>query len=155
VPEDGSLPSVQGDEERLGQLLVNLLHNAVKFSPEGSQVVVRAAVDGADVVVSVEDHGSGIPRADLEAAWMGAAQPIADTPGLQWKVWLMNEAENEAGGIYLFDSKQSAHSYMSGPIVAALKASPAITDISAKLFDVLEEHTAVTRGPLGAVAAPA
>jgi len=96
-----------------------------------------------------------IPRADLEAAWMGAAQPIADTPGLQWKVWLMNEAENEAGGIYLFDSKQSAHSYMSGPIVAALKASPAITDISAKLFDVLEEHTAVTRGPLGAVAAPA
>lgn len=66
VPEDGSLPSVQGDEERLGQLLVNLLHNAVKFSPEGSQVVVRAAVEGSEVVVSVEDHGSGIPRADLD-----------------------------------------------------------------------------------------
>jgi signal transduction histidine kinase len=57
---------VQGDEERLGQLLVNLLHNAVKFSPEGSQVVVRAALEGPDVVVSVEDHGSGIPRADLD-----------------------------------------------------------------------------------------
>ena len=93
-----------------------------------------------------------IPRADLAAAWMGAAQPIADTPGLQWKVWLMNEAENEAGGIYLFDSKESAQSYMSGPIVAALKASPAVSDISAKLFDVLEDHTAITRGPLAAVA---
>ena len=66
VPEDGSLPPVQGDEERLGQLLVNLLHNAVKFSSEGSQVVVRAALEGPHVVVSVEDHGSGIPRADLD-----------------------------------------------------------------------------------------
>ena len=44
-----------------------------------------------------------IPRNDLETAWLDAAQPIADTPGLLWKVWLMNEAESEAGGIYLFD----------------------------------------------------
>lgn len=89
-----------------------------------------------------------IPRADLAAAWLGVAQPIADLPGLRWKVWLMNEAENEAGGIYLFDSKAAAESYMAGPIVAALKASPAVSNISAKLFDVLEEHSAITRGPL-------
>jgi hypothetical protein len=38
-----------------------------------------------------------IPRAELEAAWLQAAQPIAETPGLRWKVWLMNEAEREAG----------------------------------------------------------
>lgn len=89
-----------------------------------------------------------IPRADLEAAWLGAAQPIADSPGLRWKVWLMNEAENEAGGIYLFESKAAAESYMSGPIIAALKSSPAVSNISAKLFDVLEEHSAITRAPL-------
>jgi hypothetical protein len=89
-----------------------------------------------------------IPRADLAAAWLGAAQPVADTPGLQWKVWLMNEAESEAGGIYLFESKGALESYMTGPIVAALKASPAISDISAKTFDVLEEHSAITRAPL-------
>ena len=59
-----------------------------------------------------------IPRADLETAWLDAAQPIADTPGLRWKVWLMNEAENEAGGIYLFESKAAAESYIAGPIVA-------------------------------------
>ena len=96
-----------------------------------------------------------IPRADLSAAWLGAAQPIADTPGLAWKVWLMNEAENEAGGIYLFESKDTAQAYMSGPIVAALKASPVISDISAKLFDVMEEHSAVTRAPLNHVLASA
>lgn len=38
-----------------------------------------------------------IPRADLEAAWLPVAQPIADVPGLRWKIWLMNETEHTAG----------------------------------------------------------
>lgn len=96
-----------------------------------------------------------IPRADLESAWLGAAQPIADTPGLQWKVWLMNEAENEAGGIYLFESGAAAQAYMGGPIVTALKSSPAISNISAKLFDVMGEHSAITRAPLSSAFASA
>jgi two-component system, OmpR family, phosphate regulon sensor histidine kinase PhoR len=65
VPEEALLPMVAGDEERLGQLLVNLLHNAVKFSSAGSEVIVRASVDSPEVVVSVSDQGVGIPRADL------------------------------------------------------------------------------------------
>ena len=89
-----------------------------------------------------------ISRAELEAAWLEAAQPIAQVPGLHWKVWLMNEAEQEAGGIYLFESEAAAQSYLAGPIVAALKSSPAVSNISAKLFDVLESHTAITRGPV-------
>ncbi|HEU5161852.1 MAG TPA: YdhR family protein [Thermoanaerobaculia bacterium] len=90
-----------------------------------------------------------ISRADLESAWLGAAQPIADTPGLLWKVWLMNEPAGEAGGIYLFEDERAVQAYLQGPIVASLKASPAVSDISAKTFDVLETHTAVTRGPAG------
>ena len=89
-----------------------------------------------------------ISRTELEAAWLEAAQPIAEVPGLHWKVWLMNEAEQEAGGIYLFESEAAAQSYLAGPIVAALKSSPAVSNISAKLFDVLESHTAITRGPV-------
>ena len=89
-----------------------------------------------------------ISRSELETAWLEAAQPIADLPGLRWKVWLMNEAEHEAGGIYLFESEAAAQSYLAGPIVAALKSSPAVSNISARLFDVLESHTAITRGPL-------
>jgi len=89
-----------------------------------------------------------ISRADLEAAWLKVAQPIADLPGLRWKVWLMNEAEHEAGGMYLFESEAAAQSYLAGPIVAALKSSPAVSNISAKLFDVLESHTGITRGPV-------
>lgn len=57
------LPLVRGDGPRLGQVVVNLVHNAVKFSPDGGIVTVRAGSSGGEVVVSVEDHGLGIPRA--------------------------------------------------------------------------------------------
>jgi len=58
------LPHLRGDRERLGQVIVNLVHNAVKFSPDGGDVVVR--VRGADGVVEVAviDHGIGIARGD-------------------------------------------------------------------------------------------
>ncbi len=64
------LPVVLGDGERLGQLLMNLLHNAIKFSPGGGDVTVRARptpVPGTPglVTLEVEDHGVGIPSDDL------------------------------------------------------------------------------------------
>jgi signal transduction histidine kinase len=62
VPAD--LPFVIGDEDRLVQLLVNLVHNAVKFSPQGGTVTMRGARAGDEVTLAVEDHGIGIPRAD-------------------------------------------------------------------------------------------
>ncbi len=57
------VPPVQGDEQRLGQVFVNLLHNAVKFSPEGGEVRIAVSALGPDVVVAIADHGVGIPRA--------------------------------------------------------------------------------------------
>ncbi len=57
-----SLPLVRGDEARLGQVLVNLLHNAVKFSPDGGAVTVTVSATDPEVVVAVADHGVGIPR---------------------------------------------------------------------------------------------
>jgi two-component system phosphate regulon sensor histidine kinase PhoR len=59
------VPLVRGDAERLGQALLNLLHNAVKFSAAGSAVTVRVAPLESRVVVAVEDHGQGIPRSAL------------------------------------------------------------------------------------------
>jgi hypothetical protein len=85
---------------------------------------------------------------DYEEACLPAAQPIADTPGLRWKVWLMNEAEHEAGGLYLFDDEASVQAFLAGPIVAAVKSNPAISAISAKMFNVMEGLTAITRGPV-------
>lgn len=53
----------------------------------------------------------GVSRAELEQAWLPAAQPIADTPGLRWKIWLMNEAENAAGGITFLMTKRPCRAF--------------------------------------------
>jgi two-component system phosphate regulon sensor histidine kinase PhoR len=57
-----AIPPVHGDAPRLAQVYVNLLHNAIKFSPDGGDVSVMVAADGDRVVAAVEDHGVGIPR---------------------------------------------------------------------------------------------
>jgi len=57
---------VQGDADRLGQVMVNLLHNALKFSPPGRSVVVRVERAEAELVISVIDEGPGVPRADQQ-----------------------------------------------------------------------------------------
>jgi two-component system, OmpR family, phosphate regulon sensor histidine kinase PhoR len=58
----GGVPPVRGSEEELGQVILNLVHNAVKFSPDGGDVTLRVRSIEPEVVVSVEDHGIGIPR---------------------------------------------------------------------------------------------
>lgn len=65
VDADPRLPLVRGDGERLGQALLNLLHNAVKFSPAGADVVIRVRASEHEVTVTVTDRGPGIPRAAL------------------------------------------------------------------------------------------
>ena len=62
VPE--RLPLVRGDEARIGQVVVNLVHNALKFGGERGDVTVRVREAEREVITSVEDHGSGIPKAD-------------------------------------------------------------------------------------------
>jgi len=59
------LPGVVGDNERLGQVLTNLVGNAIKFSDPDTTVAIRARVDGPELVVSVQDQGIGIPREAL------------------------------------------------------------------------------------------
>jgi two-component system phosphate regulon sensor histidine kinase PhoR len=62
VPD--GLPRVRGDEARIGQVVVNLVHNALKFGGEASDVTVRVRQADGQLVTSVEDHGIGVPKAD-------------------------------------------------------------------------------------------
>ncbi len=62
VPDD--LPTVLADAERARQVVSNLVHNAVKFTPAG-KVEVAAGRQGGEVVISVRDTGVGIPEEDL------------------------------------------------------------------------------------------
>jgi two-component system phosphate regulon sensor histidine kinase PhoR len=60
------IPEVHADEPRLEQVLVNLIHNAVKFTPPGGEVVLSAQNEAGFVRFSVKDTGAGIPADDLE-----------------------------------------------------------------------------------------
>ena len=58
---DGDAAEVEGDAERLQQVLANLLSNALKFTPSGGSVEVRLERDGARARIAVRDTGPGIP----------------------------------------------------------------------------------------------
>jgi len=61
LPERRRALVVSGIESRLSQVFLNLISNAVSFSPPGGEIRVRVREDGRAVVVSVEDDGPGIP----------------------------------------------------------------------------------------------
>jgi len=89
-----------------------------------------------------------ISPTQLAEGFAPLAEPIAKVTGLRWKIWSLNEAESEFAGIYLFDDTESAQAYLEGPIIEQVSKHPALSDISAKQFDVIDEFTAITRGPI-------
>ena len=63
VPED--LPPCRADRDRLAQVLINLLGNAVKFTPDGGRIGIRARASNGHMVIAVSDTGPGIPADEL------------------------------------------------------------------------------------------
>ncbi|MBV5328253.1 MAG: PAS domain-containing sensor histidine kinase, partial [Chlorobium sp.] len=61
----GTLPRVMADQGRLEQVVVNLLENAIKYTPDGGSVRLFTEDEGECVKVSVADTGIGIPFKDL------------------------------------------------------------------------------------------
>ena len=60
------LSAVKADPALLEQALVNILENAIAYSPDGTTIELAAYEDRGSVVISIEDEGKGIPTADLE-----------------------------------------------------------------------------------------
>ena len=63
---DAGVALVRGDAQRLGQVVDNLLGNAVKFTPPGGRIDLCVRDDGDAALLEVADTGSGVPEADLE-----------------------------------------------------------------------------------------
>jgi two-component system phosphate regulon sensor histidine kinase PhoR len=64
--ESSEAPAVRADSERVAQVLANLVHNAVKFTPAGGSIRLSAAREDGRVAFSVADTGVGIDRAEIE-----------------------------------------------------------------------------------------
>ena len=84
---DERLAMVRADERKVKQVLLNLLSNALKFTPDGGQIDVRAAVNGGVAEVSVRDTGVGIAPEDQEMVFeefrqVGTASKKVEGTGL-------------------------------------------------------------------------
>jgi len=84
---DSRLGQIQADERRVRQVVLNLLPNAIKFTPEGGRIEVRATPQDGLVEVSVSDTGVGIAPEDQEAVFeefrqVGTADKKVEGTGL-------------------------------------------------------------------------
>ena len=77
------------------------------------------------------------------------ADPISKVPGLLWKVWIINPETQLAGGIHFFADQKSLDDYAGGEIIAGILSHPALSDFDVKAFDVMDEYSFKTRGPIG------
>jgi len=59
-------PAIVADPERMEEVLVNLIDNAIKYSPNGGRISIGGRVSGPEVMVSVADEGIGISSRDRE-----------------------------------------------------------------------------------------
>ncbi len=79
--ETAPLPPVWGDGDKLAQVFTNLLDNALKNTPSGGKIMVRANQDAEEVQVDVTDTGSGVPAEALEHIFERFYQADPSRPG--------------------------------------------------------------------------
>ena len=114
------MPPVLADRERIAQALSNLVGNAVKFSPAGSEIMVRVAVEPDELVFSVTDQGKGMTEEQLAHAFdrfwqssrtdrQGAGLGLAITKGIidahGGRIWA--ESSASTGSAFYFTLKRA------------------------------------------------
>ena len=76
------LPPVMADEERLRQIVLNLMINASKFTPEGGRITLRARVKANNLVVEVQDTGTGISKEQQKELFQPYRSHLSDKDNL-------------------------------------------------------------------------
>ena len=130
VPEDGKV--ITGDRDRLEQVLGNLLENAVKYSPDGSDITVTVDNRGDSFVTAVCDRGIGIPSDELgqvfERFHRGRQVSSTNYGGLGLGLYITKQIIERHGGSIWVESKegQGTTFYFSLPVAdqPALESAP-------------------------------
>jgi signal transduction histidine kinase len=114
---DQRLGQIRGDERKIKQVMLNLLSNALKFTPEGGRVDVRATVSDDMAEVSVSDTGVGIAPEDQEAVFeefrqVGTADKKVEGAGLGLALsrkfielhrgWISVQSQVDVGSTFTF-----------------------------------------------------
>jgi signal transduction histidine kinase/PAS domain-containing protein len=136
VPDAGKI--VAGDRDRLEQVLGNLLENAVKYSPEGSDVTVTVDDKGDTVLTAVCDRGIGIPADELNQVFerfhRGRQVSSTNYGGLGLGLYITKQIIERHGGSIWVESKE-AHGttfYFSLPATEASIGAMPLTQVAAQ-----------------------
>jgi two-component system, chemotaxis family, CheB/CheR fusion protein len=98
----GKSVQIHGDRERAGQVLSNLLNNAIKYSPEGDRIIVTSKIEKDFATICVQDFGIGIEK-DLNdkvfERFFRVTEPMMNTfPGLGLGLYIASEIVKKQGG---------------------------------------------------------
>ena len=102
----GSSFTVIGDEDRLVQVVVNLVANAVRFTPTGGHVVLRTIDAGPECELQVEDTGIGIPVGELPYVFEPYRQAHADRGGTGLGLAIVRGVAQAHGGRVTVESQE-------------------------------------------------
>ena len=102
VEVGGDVEIIQGDGGQLDRVLINLVSNAIKFTPDGGRVTVTAHGQGDEIVIKVTDTGMGIPLADqpriFERFFRSSATQHLAVPGTGLGLSITKAIIDEHGG---------------------------------------------------------
>jgi signal transduction histidine kinase len=125
--------SMRCDSKRLDQVFTNLLSNAVKYSPDSPRIDVKAGMIGGKVVVSVRDHGLGIPKDELPKLFgkFFRASTSTGIPGTGIGLHLVRHLVELHGGTATIDSVEGQGTTASVTLPIAAEDRPAAADLAA------------------------
>lgn len=136
IPEDRKV--IAGDRDRLEQVLGNLLENAVKYSPDGSDITVTVEDRGDTFVTAVSDRGIGIPSDELgqvfERFHRGRQVSSTNYGGLGLGLYITKQIIERHGGSIWVESREAQGTtfFFSLPAAERMILSPSPTQVVAQ-----------------------
>ena len=144
---------VHGDVERLEQVLVNVLQNAIKYTPQGGQITVAVERDGGEVRISVKDPGIGVPEEEqtklFQRFFRAGNATTRNYSGLGIGLFVSNEIVRRHGGRFEVKSevgsgstfiiclpavRQEAAEPVGGPRVLLVDDDPEILEATGQIL---------------------
>ena len=104
--EPDMLPFVYGDKNRLRQVFINVVDNAIKYSDKGDTVSVEAYEEDGDICISVSDTGIGISKEDLPRIKQKFFKANHTRRGSGIGLAVADEIISRHGGVLTIDSEQ-------------------------------------------------
>jgi signal transduction histidine kinase len=114
--------SLWGDRDRIGQVIINFLTNAIKYSPHSEKIIVKTSIDSKNIIISVQDFGVGIPKEAQKKVFNRffrvGGDKLETFPGLGLGLYISSEIIKRHNGKIWVESEKGQGStfYLSLPI---------------------------------------